>query len=315
MASFLILHASDLHIASEPNALSLLDAKFVDLWEKRDYLSYQSSHEPDILEALAQFAYKSRKELDLVLLTGDLATTGDRADLETAKTRLVSPPKRRYIGADGGPTLGFLKKKLKLMPGNHDRFRRPPTFFPGGAVFDEVFADHWGAGQSVQRLADLRRGDARLVVLAADFTLATGAEAPVALPFMHFGSGAVYRDRLEELEARTAEAVRAGASVVWAVHFKPECDDENLKLWDDGELMKAAAAHGVAAVLCGHTHESRPLHRILGVEVAVCGTTTQDFSPDGNYLHLLAIDVPSGGGRATLDLQRLRYDDLTGFVP
>jgi hypothetical protein len=241
-----------------------------------------------------------------------LATKGDRQDLLAAKTRLLSPAKSRYFAADGGSTMGFLKGKLKLMPGNHDRFRPAFTFFPGGVAFDQVFAGHWTVGQSVQCLASLRKDDARLVVLAVDLTLAANDHD---LTTMHFGCGHVYADRLQELERQTDEARKAGANVLWAVHFKPRSDDDDLRLFDDQRLIDSAFALGVDAILCGHTHSSEPLQVVDGVQIAVCGTTTQDFSPQGNYAHLLQIDIPKGGGAAVLDLERLKFDALSGFVP
>lgn len=315
MPSFSILHASDLHIAAVPNALGLVDFDFDEFLEHPSLFDFQSSHDDDMLEALAHRVYELRRGLDLVLLTGDLATTGARDDLFAAKSRLTAPAKRRYLTAGGKSTLGFMGKKLKLMPGNHDRFRRAPAFLPGGTAFDEIFAEHWNVGQSVQLLADMKKEGVRLAVLAADFTLAEDDFDTITRRFQHFGCGRVYDERLHELERRTRELRDQGAAVAWAVHFTPSSGDPNLALLEDELLMQAASDRGVSVVLCGHTHASKPLHEVGGVPVAVCGTTTQDHSPQGNFLHVLKIDLPSAGGAARLELERFRFDDLTGFVP
>lgn len=313
MALFSILHASDLHIADAPNHLGLFDRRYEDMWSNPELISLQASHDPDALDALASLAYERREELDLALLTGDLAATGSRPDLLAARARLTSPSKL-HTTKDGNPTLGFLGSRLKLMPGNHDRFRASPAFLPGGTEFDKLFAAHWSAGQSVQLLLDSQKNGARLAVIAADFTLAREDVFLLTDAVRHFGKGRVYDDRLQELERLTREALAGGAAVVWAVHFKPECSERLLALEDDDLLLQAAADLGVSAILCGHTHSSTPLSDIGGVWVAACGTTTQSFSAEGNFAHLLRLTVPRGGGRAALELYRYKYSALLGFT-
>lgn len=318
MAIFRLLHASDLHIAEKPNGLGLADVRFNELWGQRgslDFEHFQSTHDLDMLHALSQYAHSHRRELDIVVVTGDLASTGLRADMETARTRLASPAAGGgYLAEDGGPTLGFLGRKLKLMPGNHDRFSSTPLCAPGGAVFDDVFPEYWSEGQGARQLATRVKDGSSLALIAADFTLKPG-EYDITMPFMHFGSGCVYEDRLRKLEALTRKAQRKGAAVLWAVHFSPDCGEESLRLYDEAKLIRAAQDLEVVAILCGHTHGSVTLRSVAGVRVSVCGSSAQDFVRGGNFIHRVEVHVPGAGRPASVLVRRLRYHRFHGFVP
>lgn len=135
-----ILHASDLHIVlyKNHNYRSPLDRledinftndwswngireklktpqNFFNSWWKK--LS-ASSYEPEVLDALAEYIYKnairkndgqgnliedSEGNLDAVILTGDLATTGEKDDILQTRKFLQGTPneKRPYVTTDG----------------------------------------------------------------------------------------------------------------------------------------------------------------------------------------------------------------------
>src|SRR4051812_35529063 len=99
MAIFRLLHASDLHIAAKPERVGISDIipkaglRFPRIrtdgtasWPHRRRLALTSSYSPDILEALIELVYDEGDQLDVVLLSGDLATTGKENDLQKARS-------------------------------------------------------------------------------------------------------------------------------------------------------------------------------------------------------------------------------------
>lgn len=190
MAPIRILHASDLHISTTKRMQSVIDTlKDLDKWDWsfenrrrmeadikalwktfRDKTAVSSSYDRDILRAFAEFAYKNAKrfdeagnvtrgDIDAVLLTGDLATTGSKDDIGKTLAFLRGPASRapRFLMDDGSPTLSALQVPVKYLPGNHDRFvftdetawtvlyeiEMPKFYDVGGREFDEKIRNFW----------------------------------------------------------------------------------------------------------------------------------------------------------------------------
>ena len=145
MVTFRLLHASDFHLAETPYKAGTTTAGWVAKFKpkklSRPWL--QISHDPHVLRAFAVFAHGIAHEIDALIVTGDLSTTGRRVDLHAAKAFLTDPA----VGAtpltsEGEPTLSAYGKRnrLDVLPGNHDRYRSAARLYrPGGTVFDSVF--------------------------------------------------------------------------------------------------------------------------------------------------------------------------------
>src|SRR5258708_1354285 len=160
--------------------VNYFDAELPHTGAKRSWL-YLTSHDPDLAEYMAMIAHEgqTRGDIDLALITGDLARTGADDDLETAFDYVNSPAKRGWLTEEGKPTLRGTSGFVTLLPGNHDRYAGGPACFPGGVSFDTVFAAYWGAGQGVQLLRVLTSptGDERLAIVGADLSLTDAAAA------------------------------------------------------------------------------------------------------------------------------------------
>ncbi len=340
MALFRLLHASDLHIAQTPYwalpPISPWLTRLARLWKV-------PSHDPFVLKAFArwvganQFDSQGRPQFDGLIITGDLATTGERPDLREAYDFIDAPP---AVGApftpNGKPTLRGAVTQLDLLPGNHDRYRSAYTFYlPGGKQFDRVFCPgamrgqpYWCQGQGYgQALTGAVAGKARLNVLKADFSLRSRdrGKRHYGLPGW-LGQGRVLKSILfgkpggpRGLVAETQmwrdyfiQQLNLTPVNIWAIHFDPFSTDELLKLLDSDLLVGAAKAAGVTAILCGHTHESKVKPLSDTTTVFACGTTTSAHSAQNDF-QILEIEVPDGGkALPTFRVTWYRYDTPLG---
>ena len=85
MESIRILHASDLHIAEFANLKSFADTpdSVTAFFGFLKHPSFANSYDPTILRSFADFVNR-QASVDSILITGDIATTGDYPDLEIA---------------------------------------------------------------------------------------------------------------------------------------------------------------------------------------------------------------------------------------
>src|SRR5580704_7639784 len=129
MTTFRLLHASDLHLALKPYQYGLPDSWW-DVVRFRCSPSLVSSQDPDLVKAFFVFASTMPPDdidYDILVLSGDLATTGQWADLQVARAFIEgvaaggAPPTFDLPSLDGHPGT------VKLIPGNHDRFGPPPS--------------------------------------------------------------------------------------------------------------------------------------------------------------------------------------------
>jgi uncharacterized protein YidB (DUF937 family) len=102
-----------------------------------------------VLQALAEFLYEHREQIDLILLTGDLADDGDPRNLEEALSFIFTDATHEWkVTTASGyqPTLNCNcgVPPIFLMPGNHDRFMGAGRL-PGGTAFDTTFKPYWSA--------------------------------------------------------------------------------------------------------------------------------------------------------------------------
>lgn len=290
MTTFRLLHASDLHFAERPNVVGVADLAEACVG---DALGLTSSHSPDLADELERLV-KARGDLDGVLLTGDLATTGSAGDLRAAHAYL-----RRLRRA----------APVFALPGNHDRYG--PRLRPGNRAFDALFG--WPAGQQQATLvALLAKAGRKLAIAGADLSLPRDHDGEGPLGWL--GQGIATDAAIQSLGDVTAQVRRdhgEATAVVWALHFAPGFRGISrlLKLIDADKVTRAARRCGVELVLSGHTHEHREYRRHQ-VTVMCAGTATQHRSRDGNAVHLVDIRVGREGTRCRrVDLV---FDDDTG---
>jgi 3',5'-cyclic AMP phosphodiesterase CpdA len=341
MPDFYLLHASDLHLAAIPRSAGWPAAPVLNALaglpfgqRYRRFLRWvaqagrQTSHDPNVLRAFAQFVYVHQNNFDVLLLTGDMATTGNAGDLQVGYD---------FVTPAGTPNVAFLNPtptahRIQLLPGNHDRYRptsliqpRSLLYRPGGTQFDTAFnpaagSQFWTAGQGVQGFS-IPRGGHTLHVLMADFSLPAGdrGQAYYGLPGW-FGQGRVGPHVLQQLGTLTQHLHGPRATVVWAIHFDPFTTDGALLLLDSTALRQELhrlqrAGVVVPAVLCGHAHESKTKPLTDGTTVFACGTTTQAFAEQGNDCQLVTVTAPPAGP-ATVAAAEYRYDGTAGqFLP
>lgn len=254
MALFRILHASDLHfnslrgwraVAGSPARALLL-----------------SRHDPAAVHALARRSWELRHDIDAVLVTGDLATYGDSADLELAREFLLAPAASGWLTASRRATLGFLSPlgvTVAAMPGNHDRYRYGgAALLPGGKQFERWFPT-WPVPFGAAPLLDLSAGGERLVVIGLDFTLRHATSATLRGKNW-IGTGSADQRTVNAGLGLSALLRSEGACVVWASHFPPGAP-ARLRLLHEDNLIEGALRAGVPLVLCGHTHRSGMTYR------------------------------------------------------
>lgn len=326
-----LLHASDLHLSKVPYSAGSRNPGWLSKFKRYKLIG----HDDAVLRAFARFVYyygRERRLFDLTLLTGDLATSGFRNDLQRALDFLTKAPTTPatplWVDDDNEPTISFFPRAA--MPGNHDRYRRtPPLFMPGGTLFDHLFQQFWWAGQGAQPWRVLQKPGTRpLAVVAADFTLHPNDSGKTffGLPGW-YGQGRVDQSVIHDLRTTTQD-VRDYCTgqgldepaVLWAIHFDAAATDEALKLLDSDFLVQAAAEERIPVILGGHTHESKIKPLSPTTTAFVCGTTSQanvgsslDFSATVNDCQLLVIDVPDDREQPlAIEVTWFRYDTGQG---
>ncbi|MEO5373067.1 MAG: metallophosphoesterase [Alphaproteobacteria bacterium] len=282
---FNILHLSDFHFGSPPNRPGFdPKQKVTSLGRCLGGLRrnmFMTTYREDISEALSDFIWKKAPEIDVAVITGDVATTADIADLD-----LASDYVRRISEYD---------TPIFLLPGNHDRFA-DALCRPGELAFEQQFPAYWTSGSSVRHLVVEKDGMC-LAVVGVDLSLKS--EDGSQLSNLHLcGRGKAYEERIREARRRTARLREKyeGIGVIWAVHFPPEFpeQDDSLHLDSGSELLEAATAVGVDHILAGHRHAMRVYH--CGNALVISAGTSMAAYRDNevNVIHEVLMDVDSG---------------------
>lgn len=265
MSKLRLLHLSDPHLAKS----DLFDAEWKEYFIN-PLIRWPGGDEAANVVALT--AYEQRKSFDTVLVTGDLANTGLRRDLERARLFVTARDIRDETKTKIG--LGFVGKPSVIMPGNHDRYQHKGIVTAGGADFDEIFGSLWGVGQGVK---SVRLSSAPPVTaVIADLTLRDEITAVNPRSWVEaYGNGRVYSHFVTLLNQVTQDACDRGDYVIWVLHFAPWFSglDGLLRLLDEEKLPLRSTAPWVSHIFCGHTHIPRR-YRVGGVEVICAGSCT-----------------------------------------
>lgn len=320
MDSIRILHASDLHIAEIPNLKSPIDRLSVlTMLRAFRYRAVASSYDPSILKAFCNFVL-AQEDLNAVVLTGDLATTGDYQDVTRAYQILRGPASCVHIGRpyefcpEG--SLEGLKSHLFLIPGNHDRYKKSRRLFfqPGARVFHDVFSDYWDA--DVREFQPLGDEDLSVSLIGVDFSLRRARDSGPS-PLNKFAQGKVYRDILDELVDRTTR-IRQQADVerlviLWVMHFPPLFPGQSplMKLIGSSKIIKAANKCGVMAILSGHTHDQLTYrYPHMNFPVYCAGTATEFQSRVAQRFQI--IEISNGMRYPEIKIEHYGFDRLFG---
>lgn len=251
-------------------------------------LTLASSFDPGLLFCLCNFIEQEDPNLNAIIITGDLATTGLKVDLEKGLD---------FLEGSSIQSISSTSAAKLLLPGNHDRYRYTVNGFlyaPGDPLFDTTFKDHWTG--PVQAYAPLRNADGlSVIIIAADFSLQS--EQDCTLPLLkvsRLAQGRVYPLLLKQLVSLTkdfkAEERKHGYTpvVLWALHFPPFFVPEHSgriaqaiygmtkNLIDEKRLVWRAREENVYAILAGHTHEAQDyVTKRARVRVLCAGSATQ----------------------------------------
>lgn len=312
MASVRILHASDLHIASQPNITSPAD-RFTPGTVKDAAIKRMlaSSYDPSVLLSFGQFVYKQvqRGLLDAIILTGDISTSGSQEDLQKAADFVYEPADFGFgwQTETGDARLGDVGVPIWILPGNHDRYDTSLIgYVPGGELFDEMFSASWNG--PVMSYGPIPKGNLTVSVIGVDFNLRRTKDCDRMLGWL--AQGKVYDEILNRLEVTTkALPPDARGCVIWAMHFPPAYPrvSSYLELLESDLLVLRANECNIRAILAGHTHDAVKYRRSnMKFDVFCAGTVSQDFSPEGNHFRIIEINLDDTGN-LTLSSEEYRF--------
>ncbi len=315
VGTFRVLHASDFHIGSTPHtkyptpkvpAVSRSRLKQA----VQHFQQGQLTHIDFLLEKFADAVeqLKSQQKWDALVITGDLASTGDQNDIKAAFAYCTDAATGiPYRTSARHPTLA--PASPRIIPGNHDKYGTMPLCYPTSNQFEVLFQSHKltlpskyasNTGRVYKIWDSAVVGQRHVVVIGADLTLQSFlASRPNRANSGWFGQGRLYPDVLTDLIQMTRTEQKASVSagdpmplIVWAVHFDPFTASGDLELIGSRNLVHAADKCGVSIVLGGHSHEPKikPLSRFCNAYI--CGSTMQDQNQHGNFFQILEIQVP-----------------------
>jgi 3',5'-cyclic AMP phosphodiesterase CpdA len=329
MALYRIVHASDLHFSARPGFTNIYDRSGKAAWFReilssnfRDAL-IPSSFSVDKAAAFSFEIAHDAATIDAIIITGDIATTGVREDLNAAHNFLYGaiPDEWSPIKSSFKPLVGVENMPpVILMPGNHDRYT-VPLLYPGSLEFENVFGRYWNfhgrqdnrfPNHKFVRTTFLQKENSFLALCTVDFSLTDPNQADSSLD-AYLGQGRVRKrshsnealEPLDELVAHTEWFLNESKNkhwdkspMIWCVHFPPAYPgiSRNMQLIDEGELLHCAKQFDVRLILSGHTHKFDDYLARNVSRVVCCGTTTSTATDSGNqYLELLIdTDNPEG---------------------
>lgn len=302
--------------ARRRNIQSLLSRK---LWSKIDVsdrekaygvsryfsITKPTSFDDEPLLAAADFLEEVSREMDLLVVLGDLATTGTSEDLEVARQVFLDPLVKEHVSAGGDPRIGGLGIPLHVVPGNHDRYK-DDVATPGSTEFDRVFDAVYKSNKGVC-VKELHKADISMCVISADFCFAEG----ISVGYLRrLGRGAVDDVILNELDfqTRTWQRKNPEKPVIWALHFSPADGVPTALVLEEREKVTDLARFlGVNHIFCGHTHMRK---REIGAypHIYCAGSVSSIDSYGNHFLHTCTVSK-ADNGTLQLEVFDLKYDE------
>lgn len=329
MSHFRLLHISDFHFGQVVNNLNMLTLltsvsgdRVSDEFRAREgtfaynkSLLHLNTHSDGAAFAVARFAYDREDDFDAVIVSGDLASTGQMPDLAVAASYFLEEPPEHFFEMRTDKAFFPSRRKKIIVAGNHDRYT---NIFagPGGTNFDEVFEGHVPKGRRVYSFTRKKQNES-LAVICGDFTFQSSVDVPGWSKedvIARYGQGISYDHLVQEMIAETKRRrdERPGALIIWCIHFAPFDCQEDLRLRDHHKLTAAAQELGVRILLCGHTHSSHVL-KSGNLAILVAGSATCCTDPR-NYIHM--IDIKIDRGKLVLVRENYRLDEANmQFIP
>lgn len=238
-----------------------------------------SSYEPDAAISFLR-AIRGIPDIDAVISTGDLATSGDCVDLRVAHDYFNG----KFNGRFDLPLSDNLEslvdgKKLFLMPGNHDRYDANNFYSPNCGNFEKIFGQNWDmelgqlspAGDSSGRirLGVLSKDNHHVVVIMADFSLKSQDKFKINSSILEMrddfikvlGKGRACEIISKDLISitKSMKSLYDGCCVVWALHFPPVSEDrcDSLELIGGRDLIVESMNQDAHpnVIISGHTHK------------------------------------------------------------
>lgn len=326
METFRIIHISDLHLCVRPNRRN-----FLKVWEdvrgdpqqlpmltlrhlpRGQHIGFlPSSYSDEISELAAKFIYDLDEKFDALVVSGDIATIGNKQSIEASYAYVSTPYHRGYLGRALQPTLGGREDSIFLLPGNHDRYQ---NYFgePGGKQFDVTFSKYWRASNGVTSRVLSKNGE-QLFLVSGDFCLRSNEDASVV---HRLGRGKAYEDVVDEMEAESANLQREFGSgvLVWVVHFPPaHWHDETLILIDRLLLEGAVMRARVKVLFAGHLHENRILRTDYGTPILCAGSLCSCEQDGNNWIHQVDLELQGNALKAVRKTDFSWSDDDQQFA-
>lgn len=308
MARLSLLQISDLHL------LDPADPSYLAGW------FYACGHRQTPAEALADFIRARGDLFNTILITGDVADTGEANHLQYAHKFL-------YPGS-ASTNCGFVgvEHDVHLMPGNHDRYFEPLRT-PGNTLFDQVFAKQWrvgyGRAQAVVLGVPGATSDLRVCVVCGDFCLQQWNDSDLIIPGSYMGQGtAAHPLVLSEMEdltnaARSAAKREGGyCAVVWAIHFPPTHDGKvkaPLRLRHKSRVLRAARRLDVPLILSGHVHAPLPFNVGTGDPVVWTAGSATATNALSNTVHAVDFAFDEQVRRIEISRRNFEFDGVSMF--
>jgi DNA repair exonuclease SbcCD nuclease subunit len=290
MPKLRILHISDLHLAGWCSFIYEIAGGAG---------HFLSVYDRDALEAITQFIYEHRDEIDGIIITGDIAATGTQSDLTRAADFFTTPTNPAselpWLNSYQEPTLQIFKNKpIIIVPGNHDRFS-DLLAWPGN-LFYHYFSEYWNVGPGgINAFFLPTKSVPILSIVCADFSLEKTTDSSLLLG--RFGQGRVYSDRMNNLVKET-ENIRLeypDCAIAWMLHFAPDCDTYQIaelkKLINSSELIEKAESGGVKYIFCGHTHQHADYSTTNQAVTVHCAASSTVRPDEGAAIHLREIVI------------------------
>jgi hypothetical protein len=253
-----------------------------------------ASFVPEVASGVARFCYWLNRNFDGIIISGDLATTGQGVDLAVAKAFVTTPPIYGPYFGYNEPTIGGVTQpqNIHLVPGNHDRYR-DDFATPGSQTFSLMFEQPYMRNRAgdIGHWIKIKQGR-KLAFAYADFSLKRADHVPDQIRGP-YGQGVVYQKILNDLKKKTAELRELDIPVVWVLHFAPYECEPGLQLVNFKQVTDAATELGVLCTLCGHTHLQEQIV-VNGHPVYCAGSACCVDSKDNARVHLLTIKLNDG---------------------